>query len=70
MSEVLETAQTLASACYNYRKAHALSREAMAQLCGVHFNTIYHCERGHRLWAVNQGKIERILRGGENNERV
>ena len=65
MDEIAQTAQTLGSACYNYRKAHALSREAMAQLCGVHYNTIYHCERGKKLWAVNEGKIERVLRGKE-----
>lgn len=49
--------------CFEYRKRHCLSRAAMAKLCGVHVNTIYHCELGRNLWAVNEGKIERVVFG-------
>lgn len=56
---------SLGEACYAYRKAHALSRAAMAKLCGVHYNTIYHCELGRKLWASKEGKIERIVFGKE-----
>lgn len=57
---------TLAERIIKYRKREELSCEGLAARAGVNRSTIYNAENGKPVRRLTAEKIERVLKGEEN----
>ena len=53
--------KTLGERCRQYRYSHCITQEKLAQLVGVHTNTIIHAEQGKPLHWMTEAKIKQFF---------